>query len=53
MPMINKELNEVMGEAVEELKTYDLRPLMSNLSQRILDCYELEEKAFLALNDVI
>ncbi len=50
--MINTELDELMGEAVEELKTRDLTLLMSDLRQRILDCYEIEEKAFLALNDV-
>lgn len=53
MFMINTELDELMDQAVEDLKTQDLNPLMSDLKQRILKCHEIEEKAFLKLNDII
>ncbi|MBA7485212.1 hypothetical protein ES707_20750 [subsurface metagenome] len=42
-----------MKIAVDELKKKDLTLLLTNLQQKILDCYKLEEKAFQKLDYLI
>ncbi|MBA7654071.1 hypothetical protein ES703_61946 [subsurface metagenome] len=39
--------------SIEDLKKKDLKPLLANLQQKILNCYEIEEKAFQTLNDIV
>jgi len=53
MKKINIELEDLMKEAVEELQKKDLTPLLDNLRQKILECYEVEHVAFEKLNNVI
>jgi len=50
---INKEVDKLVKKAEEDLKKKDLTLLLTNLQQKILNCYELEEKAFKTLNDII
>ena len=49
MKKINIELNDLMKKAVEDLQKKNLIPLLTNLQQKILECYEIEKKAFQAL----
>ena len=53
MKTINVELDELMKKAAEELQIENLEPLLKGLQQKILDCYEIEKKAFERLNDVV
>jgi hypothetical protein len=50
---INKEVDKLVKKAEEDLKKKDLKPLLANLQQKILNCYEIEEKAFQTLNDIV
>ncbi len=49
---INGELDELMREGVKELRERDLKPLLTELQQKILELYEIEGKAVGELNEV-
>lgn len=55
MKKINIEVNDylITKKVVEELDKESIAPLLGNLQQKILECYEVEEKAFRKLNNVI
>jgi hypothetical protein len=49
----NMESENLMKEAAEELGKKDVEPLLMNLQQKIVECYEVEEKAFRTLDSII
>lgn len=53
MRKINLKLEDLMKIAADELKKKNLTLLLTNLQQKILDCYEIEEKAFQKLSYLI
>ncbi|MEW6103791.1 MAG: hypothetical protein AB1630_08290 [bacterium] len=46
MKKINVELDDLRNKAEEELEKEDIASLLENLRQKILECYEIERKAF-------
>lgn len=52
MIKINLEFEDVM-HAAENLQKNDIAPLLKNLREKILECYEIEKKAFHTLNEII
>lgn len=50
---INVELDILMKKVGEELQKKDLTPLLENLKQKILECYEIEVKIFQMLSNAI
>ena len=52
MLRINEELDAVMNRTVEDLRARDLAPLLTELRERIVDCYEVEKRAFEQLNEI-
>jgi hypothetical protein len=52
MRQINIEVDDLMRKAGEDLQR-DLTPLLTNLQQKILECYEIEKEAFQSLNNII
>ena len=53
MQKINLELDDLIMDAVEDLKKVNPSPLLSDLSQKILKCYKIENKVFQRLNEVV
>lgn len=53
MLKINNEVDDLMKKAAGDLRERNLAPLLSDLQQKILECYEIERKAFETLNSVI
>jgi len=53
MREINIKLDDLMEKVVEALEKKNLAPLLAGLQQKIFNRYEIEEKAFQILNDVI
>ena len=53
MEKINLEAEEVMNKASEELLKKDTTSLLSDLKQKILEVYRIEEKAFQALSAAV
>ena len=52
MNKINSESEKVMNKTSEELLVKDTASLLADLKQKIMQVYQLEEKAFQALSDV-
>jgi len=53
MKNINIELNDLMKKAVAELQKRDTAPLLKNMEQKIIECYQIEEIAFRRLKEVV
>ena len=53
MKKLNTGLDDLMKKTAEDLKNMDLAPLLSDLQQKILRCYEIEKEAFQSLNNAI
>jgi len=53
MKKINLQFDELMKEAIRELRQKDPASLLAALQKKILRCYETEEKAFKKLNEII
>lgn len=52
MRRINEELGALMNRAVEDLQTLDLTSLLTELREKIVDCYEVEKRAVEQLNEI-
>ncbi|MFH1288434.1 MAG: BtrH N-terminal domain-containing protein [bacterium] len=53
MLVMLKEENELLENALEDVKTKDINALLQNLRLKILECYKIEEKTFEMLNKII
>lgn len=53
MRKINIESENLMKKAADELEKKNLMPLLTDLQQKILKCYEMEKRAFESLNEII
>ena len=53
MKNINIELNDLMKKAVDELQKRDTAPLLKDMGQKIIECYQIEEIAFGRLKEVV
>ena len=53
MLQINVELDDLMEEAVKELEKNDLKPLLTDMQQKITELYKVETEAVNQLNEII
>ncbi len=53
MQRINRELDGLMKETATVLQSTNPIPLLTDLRQKILECYEVEKKTFEALNTIV
>ena len=50
---INSKLDDLMKKAVKEFQEKDVRPLLTEMHQKILMLYEIENKAINRLNEIV
>jgi len=53
MERINVDLDDLMKKAAEDLQKMNLSSLLADLQQKILECYQIEKKAFQTLSNAI
>lgn len=53
MGKINVELGDLMKKAVDELQERDATSLLEGIKQKIIECCQIEERAFRRLNEVV